>query len=170
MRPRQAGSPLDIGSIRMHYSYMKKRSTKNPARTRAVATDDVMYSLMHAAGTVERRLEEALGQAGLSMPKFAALTHLVRAGESLSLGECAAKMTCVRSNVTQLVDRLEADGLVRRVDDPGDRRGVKAVVTPLGVERQAAGARLVEQVQKEFAKSLSGVDRAALARALDAIV
>ena len=129
-----------------------------------------MYSLMHAAGTVERRLEEALGQVGLSMPKFAALTHLVCAGESLSLGECAAKMTCVRSNITQLVDRLEADGLVRRIDDPGDRRGVKALVTPLGVERQAAGARLVEQVQKEFAKSLSGVDRAALARALDAIV
>lgn len=128
-----------------------------------------MYSLMHAAGAVEHRLEEALGQVGLSMPKFGALTHLVRAGEPVSLGECAAKMTCVRSNITQLVDRLEAEGLVRRVDDPTDRRGVKALVTPLGIERQAAGARLVEQVQKEFAKALSGVDRGALARALDAI-
>jgi DNA-binding MarR family transcriptional regulator len=154
----------------MYYSYMKKGSAKDPARTRAVATDDVMYSLMHAAGAVERRLEEALGQVGLSMPKFAAPTHLVRAGEPVSLGECAAKMTCVRSNITQLVDRLEADGLVRRVDDPGDRRGVKAQVTPLGIERQAAGAKLVEQVQKDFAKSLAGVDRGALARALDAIV
>jgi DNA-binding MarR family transcriptional regulator len=149
---------------------MNKRAAKNPARARAVATDEVMYSLMHAAGAVERRLEEALGQVGLSMPKFGALTHLVRAGGPVSLGECAAKMTCVRSNITQLVDRLEADGLVRRVDDPGDRRGVKALVTPLGMERQAAGAKLVQQVQKEFAKSLSGVDCSALARALDAIV
>jgi DNA-binding MarR family transcriptional regulator len=149
---------------------MKKRVSKSPARVRTVATDDVMYSLMHAAGAVERRLEDALGQVGLSMPKFGALTHLVRAGEPISLSECAEKMTCVRSNITQLVDRLEADGLVRRVDDPGDRRGVKALVTPLGIERQAAGAKLVEQVQRDFAKSLSGVDRATLARALDAIV
>jgi len=128
-----------------------------------------MYSLMHAASAVERRLEEALAQVDLSMPKFVALTHLVQAGEPISLSECATKMTCVRSNITQLVDRLEADGLVRRVDDPSDRRSIKAGLTSLGIERQAAGAKLVEHVQKEFAKSLSGVDRSALAQALAAI-
>ena len=128
-----------------------------------------MFSLLHAAGSVERRLEQALEQAGLSMAKFGALTHLVRAGAPLSLGECAARMTCVRSNITQLVDRLEADGLVRRVDDPTDRRGVRAVVTPLGVERQAAGAKLVGEVQEQFARKLAGVDRHALAHVLTAI-
>src|SRR5439155_24200246 len=96
-------------------------------------------------------------------------TDLVRAGDPVSLGECAANMTCVRSTITQLVDRLEADGLVRRVQDPNDRRGVRALVTPLGMERQAAGAKLVEQVQKQFAKSLAGVDRDALTRALEAV-
>ena len=153
----------------MYYSYMKKRSAKDPARTRAVATDDVMYSLMHAAGAVERRLEEALGQVGLSMPKFAALTHLVCAGEPVSLGECAAKMTCVRSNITQLMDRLEAEGLVKRVDDPNDRRGVRATVTPLGFERQATGAKQLAKVQKEFAKTLAGADRDTVARVLAAM-
>ncbi len=148
---------------------MKKRAPRKLGRTPAIATDQVMYSLMHAAGALERRLEDALAQVDLSMPKFGALTHIVNAGEPISLSECAAKMTCVRSNITQLVDRLEADGLVRRLDDPSDRRGVKAAVTPLGIERQAAGAKLVEQVQKEFAKSLSGIDRSALARALAAI-
>jgi DNA-binding MarR family transcriptional regulator len=64
-------------------------------------------------------------------------------------------MTCVRSNITQLVDRLEADGLVRRVDHPSDRRGVMAApLTPLGVERQAAGAKLVDEVKRQFAKTL----------------
>jgi len=38
--------------------------------------------------------------------KFGALSHLVKEGEPLSLSECAMKMTCVRSNITQLVDRL----------------------------------------------------------------
>jgi DNA-binding MarR family transcriptional regulator len=106
---------------------------------------------------------------GLSLAKFGALTFLVRAGEPLSLSECAAKMTCVRSNITQLVDRLEADGLVRRVDHPSDRRGVMAAATPLGIERQAAGAKLVDGVKSQFARTLSGIDRGEFARALSAI-
>lgn len=131
--------------------------------------DDTLFLLMHAAGTVEKRLEDALGSVGLSLAKFGALTFLVRAGEPLSLSECAAKMTCVRSNITQLVDRLEADGLVRRVDNPSDRRGVMAAATPLGIERQAAGAKLVDEVKNRFAKTLAGIDRGELARVLAAI-
>jgi DNA-binding MarR family transcriptional regulator len=135
----------------------------------AAAPDETMFLLMHAAGTIEKRLEEALAGVGLSLPKFGALTFLVRAGEPLSLSECAAKMTCVRSNITQLVDRLEADGLVRRLDNPSDRRGVMATPTPLGIERQAAGAKLVEEIKSQFGRTLSGIDRTELARALAAI-
>jgi DNA-binding MarR family transcriptional regulator len=139
------------------------------ARESTGGADETIFMLMHAAGTVERRLEEALGKVGLSLAKFGALSFLVRAGEPLSLSECAAKMTCVRSNITQLVDRLEADGLVRRVDNPSDRRGVMAAATPLGIERQAAGAKLVDEVKSQFAKTLAGVDRSELVRALNAI-
>ncbi len=128
-----------------------------------------MFSLINAGHAIEQRLEEALTQVGLSLAKFGALTHLVEAGEPLSLSECATKMTCVRSNITQLVDRLEADGLVRRVGDPKDRRAVRAAVTPLGAERQAAGAKEVARVQAELAKTLNGMDHGALRRALSAI-
>ncbi len=128
-----------------------------------------MFSLMHAASAVEKCLEQRLEVLGLSLAKFGALTHLVQAGEPLSLSQCATRLTCVRSNITQLVDRLEAEGLVRRVDDPVDRRGVRAMVTPLGIERQAAGAKQIQQVQKEFAKTLSANDHRALALALAAI-
>ena len=125
-----------------------------------------MFSLMQAGQAVQRRLEEALEEVGLSGAKFGVLTHLVRAREPLSLGECAERMTCVRSNITQLI---EAEGLVRRVDDPKDRRGVRAMVTPLGIERQAAGAQHVQRAQKEFAKTLSEADQAVLARVLSGI-
>src|SRR5882762_646268 len=147
-----------------------ERSAKEPGRVRAAAApaEQVMYSLIAAAHSVEQRVELALEEVGLSSAKFSALTHLVEAGEALSLSECAKLMTCVRSNITQLMDRLEAEGLVRRVDDPNDRRGVHAVVTPLGIERQAAGAKQLVRVQTEFAKSLSTTDRDALARALAA--
>ncbi len=129
----------------------------------------MMFSLLIAGRAIEQRLEEALARVGLSLAKFGALMHLVEAGEPLKLSECAKKMACVRSNITQLMDRLEADGLVRRVEDPQDRRAVRAAVTRLGAERQAAGAKKVARVQAELAKTLSGRDHGALQRALSAL-
>jgi len=149
---------------------MKKVPSRSRAGVRAATVNggQTMFSLLHAAHAIEKRLEDALEKVGLSNAKFGALTHLVESGEPLSLSECAARMTCVRSNITQLIDRLEADGLVRRVDDPADRRGVRAMLTPLGIERQVAGAKQVDQVQKEVARTLAGVDPATLTRALAA--
>jgi len=130
---------------------------------------DVLFPLLHAAASVERKLEEALARAQLSGPKYAALSALVCAGEPVALGELAQRLTCVRSNITQLVDRLEADGLVRRVDDPADRRGKRAELTALGTRRQAAGARQVAKVQEDLARTIAGLDHAALAAALSAL-
>ncbi|HEX4798435.1 MAG TPA: MarR family transcriptional regulator [Burkholderiales bacterium] len=145
---------------------MNKCLTQLLGKSPAKDTDKVMGSLLKAADSLEKRLEATLEQVGLSGPKWMALTQLVKADGPLSLSELAAQLTCVRSNITQLVDRLEADGLVRRVEDPLDRRSVRAAVTPLGKERQAEGARRVEEVQRELAKTLSGVDCKALQSAL----
>lgn len=123
--------------------------------------------LLRASRAVERRLDEALEAVDLSVPKYSALKHLALAGEPLALSELAARQICVRSNITQLVDRLEADGLVRRVEDPKDRRSVRATLTPLGRERQAAGAERVRAVQEDVAERLAGIDLAALSGALE---
>jgi len=125
------------------------------------------YALVHAAQAIEDRWQEALAAVGLSTAKQGALTVLVEAGEPLSLSELAARLTCVRSNITQLVDRLDAEGLVRRVENPADRRSKKAAITPLGVERQSAGARALERVQRELGSALSGVDLPGLERLLN---
>ncbi len=125
-----------------------------------------MWSLIQAAHAVESQLEEALAQVELSGAKLAALTQLVEAGEPVPLGELAARCACVRSNITQLVDRLEADKLVRRVDDAADRRSLRAAITPLGRERQAAGAKKVDEVRRKLGKALGAIDHAALKRAL----
>jgi DNA-binding MarR family transcriptional regulator len=131
--------------------------------------DAIALALMHAAHRVEARLEEALAGVGLSGAKFGALCILVAQDQPISLGELAEKLTCVRSNVTQLMDRLEADGLVKRTDDPADRRAVRAEVTGLGRQRHAAGARVANAVLQDVAKELSAVDPQVLKRALDAV-
>ncbi len=129
----------------------------------------IAFSLIHAAHSVEGRLEEALATVNLSGPKFAALSVMVAEDQPLSLSELAEKLTCVRSNVTQLVDRMEADGLVKRTDDPSDRRGVRAELTKLGRERHAAGANVMSKVHEQLGNQLSAVDQDALKRALEAI-
>lgn len=129
----------------------------------------IAFSLIHAAHSIEGRFEESLATVDLSGAKFAALSALVAADQPLSLGELAGKLTCVRSNITQLVDRLEADGLVKRTDDPADRRSVRAEVTPLGRERHAAGAKLMDKIHEELANQLSAADLDALKRVLGVI-
>lgn len=125
-----------------------------------------MFSLIHAARLVEDRLEDVLGRHALSLAKLNVLSRLAESNEPLPLGEIAARLSCVRSNVTQLVDRLEADGLVRREADPSDRRSIRAVLTPLGRERQQAGSRELERVQSAVASALAGHDYGALERTL----
>ena len=129
----------------------------------------VAAALVQAAHRVEARLEEALAGVGLSIAKFETLSILVSQDRPIRLSELASKLVCVRSNVTQLVDRLETEGLVKRADDPADRRAVRAKVTALGRKRHAAGAKVVHAVLQEIAKELSAVDPLVLKRALDAV-
>jgi DNA-binding MarR family transcriptional regulator len=133
------------------------------------ATQLSFFKLLKAAHAIEERLESSLAEVGLSSAKFGALNQLVQAKEPLSLSELASRVACVRSNITQLVDRLEIDGLVRRVSDPEDRRSVRAEVTQLGRERHGAGAARVDAIQKSFAETISDGDRDALERALSAL-
>jgi DNA-binding MarR family transcriptional regulator len=131
--------------------------------------DAIAFTLIHAARRVEDRLEEALSAVKLSPPKAAALNVLVTQDRPMSLSELAEKLTCVRSNVTQLVDRMEADGLVQRTDDPADRRGVRAQVTELGRERHAAGSKVVQALLAEVGQEMSCADQALIKQALEAI-
>jgi DNA-binding MarR family transcriptional regulator len=133
------------------------------------ASGEGMFVLLEVARSLHGRLEAALEGAGLSGAKYAALEPLARAGEPLTLGELAGRLSCVRSNVTQLVDRLEADGLVERVSDPTDRRAIRARVTPLGVERLAAAQRAVQALQQELAARVPPEERAVFLRVLSSL-
>jgi DNA-binding MarR family transcriptional regulator len=135
----------------------------------AGAPDRTIFELLHAAATLEDKVGAALGKVGLSMPKFAVLNELVTAGQPISLSDLATRLSCVKSNMTQLIDRLEADGLVKRVDDPSDRRSVRAEITAEGAARQAAGSGEIDKLHEEFAAATGAEDRAAFGRLLAAL-
>ncbi len=113
----------------------------------------VWARLAHTAARVEARLEHALADSGLSLAKFAVLDQLVKAGEPLLLTRLAERLSCCKSNITSLIDRLEADGLVRRVDAPEDRRSVLAAVTAEGQRRYELGSRTLAAAEQELLKS-----------------
>ena len=121
-----------------------------------------LFAVLHAANALEARVEERLADAGLSLPKLAALHHLSQAGDSLPLGQLAERLACVKSNVTQLVDRLEADGLVVRAADPNDRRSRLAVLTDSGKTAYARGSQIQQQTEREIFGALSKEETSAL--------
>jgi DNA-binding MarR family transcriptional regulator len=118
------------------------------------APESLTFELIGALHAVGARLETALEPVGLSLAKFGVLSKLVAAGEPLPLSTLAARMSCVRSNITQLVDRLEAEKLVVRADDPEDRRSVRAELTAEGRSRHAAGVRAIEAAERELFSNL----------------
>ena len=122
-----------------------------------------LFALLHAAGSAEGFVESKLAAVGLSIPKLAALSRLVDAGDSLPLGQLAERLACVKSNVTQLVDRLETDGLVERAPDPNDRRSRLAVLTEAGRRAYEKGSRVQGDAERHLFEALSGDDSARLA-------
>jgi DNA-binding MarR family transcriptional regulator len=120
------------------------------------------FELLGALSSVEARLEAALEPLGLSLAKYGALSRLVAAAEPLPLSTLAERCACVRSNITQLVDRLEAEKLVIRVNDPRDRRSILAELTDEGRSRQLGAKRAIEKAEKEIFGSIAPEGRAAL--------
>jgi DNA-binding MarR family transcriptional regulator len=125
-----------------------------------------LYAVLHTSGVLEERVEARLSEIGLSLAKLAALHHLSQAGESLPLGQLAERLACVKSNVTQLVDRLEADGLVSRAGDPNDRRSRLALLTDAGRDACARGMEMQLQLERELFGPLTDDESATLQRLL----
>jgi DNA-binding MarR family transcriptional regulator len=117
------------------------------------------YEVTGTLSAMVGRLETALEPLGLSLAKLGVLSKLVAAGEPLPLRLLAEECGCVRSNITQLVDRLEAEKLVRRSDDPKDRRSIRAELTPEGKSRHAAGLRALDKAEQDLFAPLAPRDR-----------
>ena len=131
------------------------------------ATD--LHALLHAAYAAESDVEAKLGAIGLSLAKLAALKALSEAGESLALTQLAERLSCVKSNITQLVDRLESDGLVQRQADPSDRRARLATLTSAGRKACKDGARVQEAAEQSLLGKLSAAESRQLAGLLTKI-
>lgn len=145
------------------------QETATDQRADGVTTCDayqLIESMMRAGKYTEMQLDGVLASVNLSSAKWNALRHLMAAGGQLPLGQLAAKLSCVKSNATQLVDRLEAESLVCRMPDPDDRRSIRAELTPEGRRAFALGQRVVQEFEQQLLDDYSAEERIMLRRLL----
>ncbi len=87
---------------------------------------------------VTRRTESELREFlrvkhGTTLPRFDVMAALYRRREGVTMSELSRMLLVSNGNATAVVDRLEADGFVRRSPSDTDRRTVFAALTPDGL-------------------------------------
>ncbi len=94
-------------------------------------------ALARCYSTFARSISCKVAEYGLTSPQFGVLEALYHLGP-LSLGDLAEKLLVTGGNVTYVMDRLEAQGLVYRQRSEHDRRVVQARLTQEGRRAIAA--------------------------------
>jgi len=118
-----------------------------PTRYRGVAEEiralDVFIKLMRATNSVSARVDNHKTTGELSATQFGALEMIYHLGP-VNQSEIGKKLLISKSNVVAVVDKLEADELVRRERSLEDRRCVFVHLTEKG--RSLISALLPEHV------------------------
>jgi len=130
-------------------------------------------SFLVAHAQIRRQLERELqAEQSLGLGEYEVLLLLTRAEDrQLRMSELADRLVLSRSGVTRLVDRLEADGLVKRASCDTDRRGSWATLTNAGYERlRRAAPTHLRGIGEHFLDRIPPADLDALQRTLDRVL
>ncbi|HEY0591131.1 MAG TPA: MarR family transcriptional regulator [Thermoanaerobaculia bacterium] len=120
--------------------------------------EEAVLALVRTADIVSLPMAEVLREAKLSLSQYNVLRILRGAGaEGLPCGEISDRMVRRDPDLTRLLDRLEARGLVRRARGAADRRIVLASITDEALALlDALDAPMEERIRAELAHVPSG--------------
>ena len=139
-------------------------SGDEPARAAWTALTELFFS-----DAVHDRLHDAVAAARLPHPGALKALMQLEAGDPPSMRTLAERLRCDASYVTNLVDQLEAAGLVERRVSPTDRRVKLVHLTPAG-RRARDRARNVITTPLDTFDRLSESEARSLARLLDKLL
>jgi DNA-binding MarR family transcriptional regulator len=113
-----------------------------PSTTMAAVT-----SIMRVQQILQSAVDGALKAHGLTFARYEALVLLVFSQRgSLPMRVMGERLQLHPTSVTNIVDRLEADHLVKRTPHPTDRRTTLAEITESGRERMAQATKAVTSI------------------------
>lgn len=118
--------------------------SRDGAASTGSTTEKTIELFLAVMARMHQHVVERSAEFDLSAPQARALHHL---NAPRTMGELADMLCCDASNVTGIVDRLEARGVVERQVVPGDRRVKRIVLTEDGRRLwQAHHGRLLEDL------------------------
>ncbi len=137
------------------------------SETRATANDHMALRLwlrlLACTNLVEAPLRTRLReQFDGSLPRFDLMAQLDRHPQGLKMRELSKRLMVTGGNVTGLTDRLVAEGLVERQEDPADRRATSVRLTAAGQRHFRAMAREHEAWVADLFGGLSPAKQALL--------
>ncbi len=103
---------------------------------------------------------------GTTLPRFDLMAQLERHRDGLKMNELSRLLMVTGGNVTAIVDQLEKEGQVERLDEPADRRAFRIRLTKSGEKSFAEMARAHEQWVVELLAGLSSRERDELLKLL----
>ena len=103
---------------------------------------------------------------GTTLPRFDLMAQLERHPGGLKMNELSRLLMVTGGNVTAIVDQLEKEGQVERLDEPADRRAYRIRLTRAGERAFAEMARAHEQWVVALLAGLSRKDADALMQLL----
>jgi DNA-binding MarR family transcriptional regulator len=129
---------------------------------------EVTGRLVLCASYYERAVIAALEPFGLSIADFDVLNTLRRVGDQHGSkpAEMARSSLITTGAMTSRLDRLERSGLIRRLPDPADRRGVLVRLTPQGSRVARKALQELIAANEVFLEPLSAAQRESIASAL----
>lgn len=122
----------------------------------------VVGRVLQLAQLLEKHRETVLADVGLTVWSFDMLATLRRQGLPYQLTPTALHKWLMLSSgaMTNRIDRLEKDGLVTRLQDPGDRRSVIVRLSEAGIERIDTAMPMLFDREKLFLEELSQTETA----------
>jgi DNA-binding MarR family transcriptional regulator len=104
-----------------------------------------------------------------TLPRFDLMAQLERSPSGLTMSELSRRLMVTGGNVTGLTDKLVAEGLVERGEDPADRRAYTVRLTAEGQRQFRTMARAHEAWVAELFQGLSARQQAQLFELLGAL-
>jgi DNA-binding MarR family transcriptional regulator len=105
-------------------------------RSNARIANDTWEALFRAQATIAAELTAQTDWADLQPREYGVLYALSAAPTGLRITDLGEDVLLSQPGMSRLVARLEARGLVRRDDDPGDARACRVRLTSAGAELQ----------------------------------
>lgn len=140
---------------------MTKQSAGEPPRRNPESR--AWNAVLDLHGALSSRLNRAIGRdTGLTLAKFDVLAQIFHSPDGITQGSLSRQLKVTGGNVTGLVRRLVADGLITREPMASDRRAVVVGLTARGRETYLAARARHDALLAEW---LGGIGPADLAKA-----